>query len=160
MAILGLFQNTTDIETFSPGQVIFNKGDAGTLMYVVKQGEVELQIDNWPLTTVGEGGIIGEMALIDDEARSLTAMAKTECQLVPIDQKRFGFLVQQTPFFALEVMKIMANRLRAMNQPSGHADNRGQVLDNGRDRNTGRGKRRDPFPRRKFQLEIVSRRGW
>jgi len=114
MAILGLFQNTGDFENFSPGQVIFNRGDAGTFMYVVKQGEVELQINNRPFTTVSAGGILGEMALIDQEPRSLTAVAKTECQLVPIDQKRFGFLVQQTPFFALEVMKIMAERLRAI----------------------------------------------
>jgi CRP/FNR family cyclic AMP-dependent transcriptional regulator len=42
--------------------------------------------------------------------------AATDCQFVPIDAKRFQFLVQQTPHFALQVMKIMADRLREMNR--------------------------------------------
>jgi len=116
MGTLSMFQNAEDFETYSPGHIIFKRGEPGTVMYVVKRGEVELQIENKPFTTVGPGGIVGEMALIDNEPRSLTAMAKTECQLVPIDQKRFSFLVQQTPFFAIEVMKIMAERLRAVHE--------------------------------------------
>ena len=116
MATFSFFQNAEDFEIYTSGQTIFNKGDAGTVMYVVKQGEVELQTDNRTFTTIGPGGIIGEMALIDQEPRSLTAVAKIECQLIPIDQKRFNFLVQQTPFFALEVMKIMAERLRAIHR--------------------------------------------
>ena len=113
MGTFGMFQKAEDYETYPPGHIIFQKGEPGTVMYVVKRGEVELQIEEKPFTTVGSGEIIGEMALIDQAPRSLTAMAKTECELVPIDQKRFAFLVQQTPFFALEVMKIMAERLRA-----------------------------------------------
>lgn len=113
MGTFSMFQNAEDYETYSPGHIIFQRGEPGTVMYVVKKGEVELQVESKPFTTVGSGGIVGEMALIDNEPRSLTAMAKTECQLVPIDQKRFSFLVQQTPFFALEVMKVMAERLRA-----------------------------------------------
>jgi CRP/FNR family transcriptional regulator, cyclic AMP receptor protein len=64
---------------------------------------------------VTAGGILGEMALISDDARSATARAIGECVVIPIDQKRFLFLVQQTPFFALKVMRVMCNRLRAMN---------------------------------------------
>lgn len=113
MESFGMFQNSEDFETFAPGQIIFKQGEAGTVMYVIKQGEVELEVGDKPFTTVGSGGILGEMALIDNSPRSLTAIARTECQLVPIDQKRFEFLVQQTPFFAIEVMKVMASRLRA-----------------------------------------------
>lgn len=116
MGIFGMFQNTKEFETFSPGQIIFRQGEPGTVMYVIKQGKVELQVGDKPFTTVESGGLLGEMALIDNSPRSLTAIAKTECQLVPIDQKRFGFLVQQSPFFAVEVMKVMAERLRAFYQ--------------------------------------------
>ena len=116
MGTFGMFQNTEDFETYSPGHLIFKQGEPGTVMYVIKQGEVELQVGDQPFTTVESGGILGEMALIDNSPRSLTAIARTECQLVPIDQKRFGFLVQQTPFFALEVMKVMAERLRTFYQ--------------------------------------------
>jgi len=64
--------------------------------------------------SIGSGGILGEMALIDTQLRSATAVAQTDCKLVPINEKRFVFLVQQTPFFAIEVMRIMAERLRNM----------------------------------------------
>jgi CRP-like cAMP-binding protein len=64
--------------------------------------------------TVGEGGIIGEMGLIDRGPRSATAIAKTDCKLVPLNEQRFTFMVQETPNFALQVMRIMADRLRRM----------------------------------------------
>lgn len=62
------------------------------------------------------GGILGEMAVLGDgRARSATATTTVESELVPISQERFTFLVQQTPFFAVEVMRVLADRLRAMN---------------------------------------------
>ncbi len=60
--------------------------------------------------------MIGEMALIDHLPRSASARATTDAKLVPIDQRRFLFLVQETPFFAIHVMKVMADRLRRMNE--------------------------------------------
>ena len=114
MAPLPFFQNAEDFDSFLSGQIIFKRGDPGTVMYVIKSGEVELHIEDRVFATLSTGGILGEMALIDNQARSLTAIAKTDCQLVPVDQKRFNFLVQQNPFFAIEVMKIMSERLRAI----------------------------------------------
>lgn len=66
--------------------------------------------------TVGPGGILGEMALIDRNPRSATAVAKTDCQLARVDETRFKFLSQQTPYFALEVMRMLAQRLRHMDE--------------------------------------------
>jgi CRP-like cAMP-binding protein len=63
---------------------------------------------------LGSGGVFGEMALIDTGTRSATAIAKTDCRLVPINERRFQFLVQQTPNFALQLMRIIADRLRRM----------------------------------------------
>ena len=63
-----------------------------------------------------DGGIMGELALIDSKPRSASAVAKTDCRLVPLDDKQFIFLVQQTPFFAIRVMRIMAERLRRETQ--------------------------------------------
>jgi len=54
------------------------------------------------------------MALIDAGPRSATAIAKTQCVLVPIDEKRFADLVGRRPEFALHVMRVLANRLRRM----------------------------------------------
>jgi len=52
------------------------------------------------------------MAMIDDGPRSATVNAKTDCKLLPIDRQRFNFLVQQTPNFAIYVMRVIAVRLR------------------------------------------------
>ncbi len=99
---------------FAAGQIIFSAGESGDVMFVVKEGEVDVLVGNQVVETIGAGGIFGEMALIDRNPRSASAVAKTDCQLVPIDEARFKFLVQQTPFFAIEVMRVMARRLRQM----------------------------------------------
>jgi CRP-like cAMP-binding protein len=65
------------------------------------------------LAELSTNEIFGEMALIDDAPRSATAVAKTDVELVPISEKQFLFLVSQTPFFALKVMRVLARRLRA-----------------------------------------------
>ena len=52
--------------------------------------------------------------MIDGGARSASAVARTDSRVVRLDEKRFQFLVQQTPNFAVQVMRIMAARLRRM----------------------------------------------
>lgn len=101
-----------DAEAFAAGQVIFETGTVGEVMYAVQQGEVDIWRDGKLLETVNPGSIFGEMALIDSKPRSATAIAKTSCKLVAVDKKRFNFLVQQNPFFALNVMQVLTNRLR------------------------------------------------
>ena len=97
-----------------PGEVIFRAYDMGAEMYVVLEGQVELSIDDKVLETLGPGEPFGEMALIDQAPRTATATAKTPCKLAVIPEKRFCFMVQQTPHFALQIMKVRADRLRKM----------------------------------------------
>jgi CRP/FNR family cyclic AMP-dependent transcriptional regulator len=118
MATTELFQHTTQVESFPAGHVIFRTGDPGTLTYVVREGEVDIVIDDQVFETVGPGGIFGEMALIDAEPRSATVLARTDCTVVPIDEQRFTFLVQQTPYFSLQLMRVLVARLRRMNTRS------------------------------------------
>ncbi len=96
------------------GTDIFKEGDSGDKMYVVKEGEVELSVNGKIIASVVKGGIFGEMALIDNKPRSATARAKTDCELGSIDEMRFLELVHQKPSFALEVMKVLVERLRLM----------------------------------------------
>jgi CRP-like cAMP-binding protein len=56
------------------------------------------------------------MALVDSAPRSAAAIAVTDATVVPISEKQFLFLVSQTPFFALNVMRVLARRLRASNK--------------------------------------------
>ena len=109
-----LFPNPEYYVPFTPGQIVFSEGHAGDVMYVIGEGQVEIVVGNQVIETLGRGEILGEMALIDTKPRSATAVAKTTCKLAPINRKRFNFLVQQTPSFALDVMQIMAARLRRM----------------------------------------------
>ena len=114
MTTIDLFRNAADRIYFSAGHTIFEEGQPGDVMYVVTEGEVYVLVHDKIIYSIGPGGILGEMALIDTQPRSATAVAKTACKLVPINEKRFVFLVQQTPFFAIEVMRIIAERLRNM----------------------------------------------
>jgi CRP/FNR family transcriptional regulator, cyclic AMP receptor protein len=112
---LGLFRSECDVITLQPGQELFKKGDVGRHMYVVKSGEVQVADGNHVFETVSAGGILGEMALVSEHPRSASARAIRESVVVPVDRKRFMFLVQQTPFFAFGVMRVMSARLRMMN---------------------------------------------
>ncbi len=111
-----IFQNSNEAELYPAGTVIFEEGAHATAMYVVKSGEVAIEVGGKQIETLRAGDILGEMALLGSEARSATARTIVDSELVAVTASRFEFLVQQTPFFALDVMRIMAQRLRAMNQ--------------------------------------------
>ena len=64
------------------------------------------------LETVAAGGVFGELALMSDSARSATAVAIRDCRLAAVSRERFTALVQRTPYFALDLMKLLADRLR------------------------------------------------
>lgn len=98
--------------TFAPGEVVFAEGDKGEYMYVVRSGEIDIERDGIVVETLSVGGIFGEMALIDGSPRSATARAKTASELAPINEKSFLFFVHETPFFAIAVMRTLAERLR------------------------------------------------
>ena len=109
-----IFADTSKAMSFAAGTSIFEKGDKAGEMYVVKEGEVDIFIDGFHLETVSADGIFGELSLIDLEARIASAKARTDCTLQVIDKRHFLFLVQETPMFAIQVMKLMADRLRRM----------------------------------------------
>ncbi len=101
---------------FQPGDAIFEEGSKGDTMFVIRSGEVIIERAGKVMETVPPGGIFGEMALIDGSPRSATARAKTECEVAPVTEKSFLFLVHETPFFAIAVMRTLADRLRRLNE--------------------------------------------
>ena len=102
--------------TFKAGDTIFKQGEPATELYVIKNGRVGIQLGNRILDTLDSYDIFGEMALIDQAPRSADAIAVTDVTLIPVSEKQFLFLVSQTPFFALKVMRVLARRLRAANK--------------------------------------------
>ena len=107
----------SDVATrsFKQGDTIFREGDPASELFVIKSGKVEIRHGNRLLDTLDGNNIFGEMALIDNAPRSATAVALTDVTLVPVGEKQFLFLVSQTPFFALMVMRALVRRLRATN---------------------------------------------
>jgi CRP-like cAMP-binding protein len=114
MATLHLFRNAPEVIAVAAGDYIFRMGEAAKVMYLIIEGEVELLLGKTVVETAGQGSFIGEMALIDDEPRSASARARSDCRVFPIDEARFQSLVMETPFFALQLMKTLARRLRLM----------------------------------------------
>jgi CRP-like cAMP-binding protein len=108
--------NDNDTRLYVAGEIIFAQGQPGDVMYVVKEGEVEIRLGKKVVDTIGPEGFFGEMALIDDAPRSASAVAKTNCKLSAVNQKRFLFMVQQTPFFAVRLLKAMSARIRRHNE--------------------------------------------
>jgi CRP/FNR family cyclic AMP-dependent transcriptional regulator len=118
---LGSFRNGEEMR-LDAGQVLFKKGDVGHEIYVVRSGELQILDGNRVFETVGPGGIVGEMALVDGGPRSATVRANSASEVNPIDERRFLFMVRETPHFALRVMRVMSARLRAMNTRSTELD--------------------------------------
>ena len=108
-------QPSSDLLRVEAGKVVFREGDPGDTVYVVLEGKVDLRVNGRLVETVGPGGILGEMALIEQAPRVAGATARTACDLQPISEERFMSMIQQTPHFALQVMKVIASRLRRMN---------------------------------------------
>jgi CRP/FNR family cyclic AMP-dependent transcriptional regulator len=103
--------------TLKPGEVLFREGDEAHAMYVVKHGTLRILSGSTILETVREGGLIGEMAIIEEHMpRSATVIAGTYCELVEIDVPRFLSLVANTPDFSITVLRVIARRLRVMNR--------------------------------------------
>jgi CRP/FNR family transcriptional regulator, cyclic AMP receptor protein len=111
-----LFDKDQQAQLFPAGQTVFRDGDPGDHMFAVIEGAVDIIVRDKTVETVGPGGVFGEMALVEERPRSAAAVVKSDSRLVAIDRKRFMFLVQQNPFFALQLMTIMAARLRRMDE--------------------------------------------
>jgi CRP-like cAMP-binding protein len=111
--------NNIETKFIKAGGVIFREGDEAHELFVIKSGQVRIQLGNRTLTELSDNDVFGEMALIDSEPRSATALAVTDVELVAVSEKQFLFLVSQTPYFALKVMRVLAQRLRATNKTFG-----------------------------------------
>ena len=86
-------------------------------MYIVKSGLLRILSGSTMYETVGPGGLIGEMAIVEEHIpRSATVIAGTYAELIEIDMSRFLSLVGSTPSFSIAVMRVISRRLRIMNR--------------------------------------------
>ena len=117
---INLFHSDSNPVLVASGGYLFRDGDVGDSMFGVIEGDIAIEKAGVLLEVIGPGGIIGEMALIDDRPRSADAVARTDAKLSLIDHRRFEHLVANHPTFALQVMRVMAERLRAADEHLAH----------------------------------------
>jgi CRP/FNR family transcriptional regulator, cyclic AMP receptor protein len=102
---------------YQAGQVIFKEHDPGDACYVVIDGDVDISVElpeekgTLHLSTVGPNQLLGEIAIFGDVPRTATATAKTHIEVLRISAELFRSLVRENPEAALEVMRVLANRL-------------------------------------------------
>ena len=116
MVFFELFAHNPKIVSVPAGQTPFSEGDEGGVMYVLTTGSADVIVNNRQVEQLQHGSIVGEMGLVSPAPRSATVVATSDSEFVAIDEKRFQFLVQNTPFFAMQVMRVMAERLRAIDR--------------------------------------------
>ncbi len=97
---------------FAPGEVFIRQGDVGDCLYIVVDGEVDIVIQGvGPVAHRSARGVIGEMAVISQQARSADCVAVGEVTALRIDQRDFWELIEEQPAVARGVIKVLAQRL-------------------------------------------------
>ena len=112
---VNMWKNAHDVVAFEAGQVVFNEGEPGDVMYAVVEGAVDITRNGMVIESLTDGDIFGELALVDDSPRNASAVVTKPSRLARVDQKQFTFLVHEHPTFALTVMAVLADRLRRAN---------------------------------------------
>lgn len=109
-----LFRHEPTFAEVAAGNFLFREGDAGAeVMYVLIAGKANILVGDRLVEEAGAGTIAGEMGIIrPHELRSASILALTDCRFVELNAKRFKYLVSEAPYFAIEVMQVMADRLR------------------------------------------------
>ncbi len=116
-----IFQKEPKKLHFAPGDVIFQIGEPGDFMYGVIEGSVNLVVNDKVVETILQGDVFGEGVFVHpSRVRASTAIAQTDCSLACLDEKRFLFAIQNTPMFAIEIMRSFSARLRRLKQQVSH----------------------------------------
>src|SRR4029077_4873056 len=105
------FESFGRTESFAEMESFFLEGQASDKMYLLVEGEVSLSRGKKTLDIVKPGEIFGEIAVITQQPRSATAMARKLCRALVLDAMQFQNALRSTPEFALMLMNIMNNRL-------------------------------------------------
>ncbi len=104
--------------SFLPGEVIVREGEPGGELYLLLEGSAQAWLDHGGanprlLSTMEAGSYFGEMAILDDEPRSATVVAREPARLLTLDGDSLKALVLQMPEIAFELLRVMTARVRA-----------------------------------------------
>ncbi len=112
---LKLLAYTSDVITYTPGQVIMRQGDMGDAAYVIIKGNAEVSVGTGDsaiaVAQLHDGDFLGEIAILCDTPRTATITAKSELQALRIRKEPFFELLHQFPEMAVEMTRLLAERL-------------------------------------------------
>ena len=108
---------TDYLARFTAGHPIFEEGEVGTEMYVIQSGTVEIfkrsrRGEEKLLATLEKGDFFGEMSILEDVARTASARAKTDVELVRINQTTFDEMLRHNAEIAVRMLRKLSRRLR------------------------------------------------
>ena len=95
-------------------KLIMKEDEGGVFMYVVLKGKVAISIGSQVVERVGPGGVFGEMALVDQATRAASAVAETDCILLPVNRNDLLEVMKSTPDIGMSLLRAVAERLRHM----------------------------------------------
>ncbi|MBN1484876.1 MAG: cyclic nucleotide-binding domain-containing protein [Chloroflexia bacterium] len=102
---------------YAPGEIVFQEGEKGDSMCLIRSGRVAIVKGDLQSPTIlgyrGPGEIVGEMALLEEKARSATVVALEETQLLRIKRSDFDRFLQNEPDVGMRLMEMLSSRLRA-----------------------------------------------
>jgi signal transduction histidine kinase len=105
---------------FAGGREIFKEGDAGDALYVVGDGRVQISAvlggERQVLSRLPPGEVFGELAIIDNQPRSATAMAEVDTTLYVVPRDEMISLLTHSPQFSFSMMREITQRLREFNR--------------------------------------------
>lgn len=110
------------------GSTIFTRGDRGDALYLVVEGEVGIYFGDARINTIRERGYFGEMSILDDEPRSATARADSDCLLLCIHRDDFNRILQAHFDAVLAIIKTLTRRLRELTNVSSATEDDVQVV--------------------------------
>lgn len=112
---LKLLAFTSERVTFKPGEMLFEEGEMGDSAYIIISGEADVVVDTpgGPMTvaTVDKNDFVGEIAILCDVPRTATVRATSDLTTLRIAKDLFFRLVTEFPQMAVEIMRVLAQRL-------------------------------------------------
>ncbi len=114
-------QNKYTERTYQQGDVLFTEGDSGDELYIIRHGEVgvyqkDKEGEMSEIAVIGEGNVVGEMALFDNSPRSATVRCKRITRVISINRTQFMAQVEKMPIWLSRIVKIVTQRLRTTNK--------------------------------------------
>src|SRR6476469_3568536 len=106
-----------DCRDFKEGEIIFHYGDTGGEIFILRNGNVELFIESMEgqkivLSENEKGDVIGELSFLDGGARTATAMAREDTQMLAMHRDRLLEFIDKHPHAAMDLLTVVGRRLR------------------------------------------------